>query len=251
MSDEQQQGYEELEAEAAETKRLEELELEELRAREAGEEATYEEMGQNLEAQDIEYANRLATVQESNSISKLARDLYDRGMAFSSPSMFKWGVIFSLAVVNDAVDLLDLTGIGAILSWIISLGLTALILLIIWFTDGGLKGAQEYASNVKGTVEQVQYIESNVKKLTEGVAGRLKKIPGFKNIKVRETARKSPLARALMGSAAESIPFLGAVNLITVWVFFAYLAEKHAYKIARDTAEETYAQISGTASEMV
>ncbi|MDP3697908.1 MAG: hypothetical protein Q8R55_07975 [Candidatus Taylorbacteria bacterium] len=224
------------------------------------EEVLEEEQAQEFEeAQEIDRMNQLdaARQEEASSIQQLATRLLQQGMAFSSPSMFKWGILLSLALVNDVVDILDVTGIGAVLSWVISMALTSIILLIIWFTDGGMKAAQEYASSVGDAAQQAQIasrvhqIGIEVQSMAEKTAGALKRVPGFKNIKVRSTPRKNPLARALLGSAIESIPFLGAINLITVWVFLAYLAEKHAYKSARASAEDTYTQLSSQATEMV
>lgn len=214
---------------------------------------------EEAEFEEAENANRLdaARQEEAFSIQQLAAQLLQRGMAFSSPSMFKWGILLSLALVNDVVDLLDLTGVGAILSWTISMALTATILLIIWFTDGGIKAAQEYATNVGDEAQQAQLtsqvrqIGSEIQGIAEKTAGVLKRVPGFKNIKIRATPRKNPLARALVGSAIESIPFLGAINLITIWLFLAYLAEKQAYRSARESAEDAYAQLSSQAAEMV
>ncbi len=230
----------------------------ELAVREAMEEEQAQQFDESAQIEEeINYANQLAAQQEAGSTLNLAKDLYDQGMAFGGPSMLKWGIILCLAIVNDVIDLLALTGFLEILSWLISLGLTAIILLLIWFTDGGIKGAQEYVKKAQGTALEAQFkaqteqIESRVRNLAEGTADKLKKIPGLKKIGIRGTPRKNPLARALLGSALESVPFLGAVNLITVWVFFAYLAEKHAYRIARETAEEAYQQTSATATEMI
>ena len=226
----------------------------------AAEEVVEEEQTQEFEeAEEVDRMNQLETArqEEAFSIQQLAAQLLQQGMAFSSPSMFKWGILLSLAMLNDVVDILDVTGIGAILSWVISMALTAIILLIIWFTDGGMKAAQEYASSVGDEAQQAQIasqvhqIGREVQSVAEKTAGVLKRVPGFKNIKVRSAPRKNPLARALLGSAIESIPFLGAINLITVWVFLAYLAEKHAYKSARESAEDAYAQLSRQATEMV
>ena len=238
------------------------LRTEMIRQELATQEVAEEEQAQRFDEsaqieEEISYANQLAAQQEADSTLKLARDLYDRGMAFGSPSMLKWGIIFCLAIVNDVIDLLALTGFLEILSWLISLGLTAIILLIIWFTDGGMKGAQEYMKKAQGTALEAQFrvqaeqIESRMQNLAKGTADKLKKIPGFEKIGVRDTPRKNPLARALMGSTVESVPFLGAVNLITVWVFFSYLAERHAYRTAREAAEDAYQQTSATAIEMV
>ncbi len=198
-------------------------------------------------------ANLLAQLRQE------AENIEVKGQSYGSPSMVKWGSLFTLGVVNDVVDVLTLTGFLEIFVWLVSLGLTALILLIIWFTDGNLKKAQNFAESVEKSTEEVQagfasqvsQIESRVKGLAEGATGRLKKIPGLGGIGVRDTARKNPLARAFLGSAFESIPFLGSLNLITIWLFFAYMAERHTYKIARESGKTAKQEILESAAKMI
>lgn len=222
-----------------------------------------EERAQELEEEAIlteeSEANQLDAIREAeaSSIQQQANDILQAGMSFQGPSMLKWGILLVLAITNDVIDLLALTGIGEILSWLISLGLTALILLILWMSDGEFKRAQRYVTDISDIAQQTQMaaqateIREGVGRLTKGVAEKLKKIPGLKNIGIRETPRKNPLARVLLGSAIESIPYIGLVNLITVWIFFGYLAERHAYKEARRAAEESYEQMLTSATEMV
>lgn len=235
--------------------RQDELNAEQIAAESEAEEM--EEMA--LAEEEAEEANQLAAIREAEaeSIQGQANQILTQGMGFQSPSSIKWGILFGLAILNDIIDLLALTGVGEILSWLISLGLTALVLIILWMTDGELKRAHAFAANVGDVAQQVQIssqvqqLEKNIRSGAEGVAKRLNKIPGFKNIQVRSSPRKNPLARALMGSAVESIPYIGMINLLTVWILFSYLAERSAYKEARQSAEEASSQLLTSASELV
>ena len=237
-----------------------EAEQQEITAREIVLESEAQEMEElALAEQEAEEANQLASIRESEaeSIQQQANQILTQGMGFQNPSSLKWGILFGLAILNDIIDLLALTGVGEILSWMISLGLTALILIILWMTDGELKRAHAFASSVGDIAQQsqissqVQQLESNIRSGAEGIAKRLNKIPGFKNIKVRSSPRKNPLARALMGSAVESIPYIGMINLITVWILFSYLAERSAFKEAQQSAEDVSNQLLTSASELV
>lgn len=225
----------------------------ELKSAEFEEENYTQQLAEEEFEQETITANLLARLRQE------AESVETRSASLGSPSMVKWGSLFTLGIVNDVIDLLTLTGFLEIFVWLVSLGLTALILLIIWLTDGNLKKAQNFAESVKKSTEevragfasQVSRIESRVKNLAEGTAGRLKKIPGLGGIGIRDTARKNPLARAFLGSAFESIPFLGSLNLITAWLFFAYMAERHAFKMARESGETSKQEILESAAGVV
>jgi len=200
---------------------------------------------QQLESEEVDEEEANGD-QEADYAAELNRERSDtepqepsantQGLSFANPPTFKWGILLLLAIVNDGIDLLTLTGALETFVWLISMGLTSIILLTVWFTDGTLKQAQEYVSNANQSQQaqlasQAQQVVGEVRGFAEGISGK------FKQGGVRKVAKKNPLARVALGSFFESIPFLGALNLITVWVFMGYLAEKHAYKSAQEAQE--------------
>lgn len=227
------------------------MDEEELQRQEEEEIAAQEEQEEWEEMQ----ANQLAEAQFA--LRKQAESITAIGASIGSPSMTKWGIIFFLALVNDVIDILTFTGIGEILAWSVSIFLTALILLIMWFSDGPMKNAHEFASKIGDEANQAQLaiqvntLQDNIKDRAGSIAKTLNKIPGFRNVKVGSSPRKNPLSRLLWGSAFESLPFLGALNFITVWAVLAYLAEKHAFDVAKQSADEASQQVLANAQQML
>lgn len=208
-----------------------------------------EEESENIELEQARLAEESADQQEAEAILQA-------GYEFGNPSMLKWGVIFILAFLNDGVDLLDLTGVLAILAWFISLGLTATILGILWFSDAKVKRANHFLANLNqpqvaqtGRAELRSELSRKWKQGSKSLAQKrsaLQEHPYRMNIKdsVAGILRGgNPMTLTLIGSAVESVPYVDLINLVIVWVLVAYLQERKVYINARKAAEMRYSQL--------
>lgn len=249
-TDEEQKGYEELETET--TRRLEQEQVEqEIQAQ--------EEEGLLAEAQEEEVeANELqqARVIEISANQAEAEQILETGLSFGRPSMIKWYIIFVLAGLNDVIDLLDLTGVLAILSWTVSLGLTASIIGILWFSDTKVKRANKFITDLnqpqidqtgraglrtelsrkwtggsESLAQKRQFLRDNPEKMSIG-----------SNVS-RVLKGGNPMTSTLIGSAIETIPYVDLLNLVIVWAIVAFLQERRVFVNARKAAEERYEQL--------
>lgn len=193
----------------------EEPEPQELAFQEAQEEAAF---------QEADYANQLASEQEQevNAINIL----HEEGKSFGSrPSFIKYFVLFfMLAVPNDAIDALELTGLLEILAWFVSFFLSISSILIFWFFDHEQKRAQAY---LKKTEEFQKTLAHTARTVL-----RVAKL--FRHTKVA----RNPIFKIIIGAVAELIPFLSIFPWSSISVFLAYLDERKAYKNAKETGEE-------------
>ncbi len=114
-----------------------EPEREELAVKEVPEELGQEQVQQlqeqnSLEAREVE-ANQLAAEQDQYRLRRGADESPEQ------PSYFVDIIVVSIGFVNDGIDALELTGILGILTWLISLLLSAINLLIIFFSNRAVK----------------------------------------------------------------------------------------------------------------
>lgn len=202
-----------------------------------------------MENEDI--ATQLAAEQDFN----LARQQFDQavteGQQYSRPSFLKYGFLFAVAGVVDIVDAADATGIGIIVSKIVSIGGTAIIYLTLWLANGKVKRAHEYGENLEASVAAFSSQAARIDRTALRGAKALGKIPGMKGvsrgarlarIKIKKFARKNPLTKILMGGAINLVPFVAIINLMVFWIYSSYRDEKNTYRQAREAAEETIEQ---------
>lgn len=208
-----------------------------------------EEEFKNIELEQARLAEESTNQQEADAILQT-------GYEFGSPSMLRWGVIFILALLNDGVDLLDLTGVLAILAWFISLGLSATILGILWFSDAKVKRANHFLADLNqpqvaqtGRAGLRSELSRKWKQGSKSLAQKRlapQEHPDRMNIKGSVTGilrGGNPMTLTLIGSAVESVPYVDLINLIIVWVLVAYLQERKVYINARKAAEMRYSQL--------
>jgi len=157
---------------------------------------------------------------------------------FHRPSTVKWAVILTLGIVNDLIDILTLTGFLEVLVWVISLILTASILLIIWLMDGRVKKANGFLAEL-GEPEIEQQGRAGLKQEIKMKWKGGRQYLGTKRTAVRAKS-KNPITKTLFGSVVESVPFIGSINLVSVWILFSYFDEVKIFKQARKKAEEEY-----------
>jgi len=184
------------------------------------------------ESEEIGYANQLALAQEQNQQLE-TKQLYEEERSLVGPSIFKYSLILLLfAIPNDVIDVIDFTGIGMILSWLISAFLSLTTLFLMWFTDSELKRVRNHMAN------RSKYSQALTRTMTK-VATKLTKF-----------APKNPLAKIIAGTVLEMIPIISILPWSTISVFLAYADERKTYKEAVTGLEDT-SQTSEISPEMV
>lgn len=203
---------------------------------------------QNNEEDRVELAQEIAAEQEIYRAQKELEALRVEGQTFSHPSYFKYGLLFFIAIIVDIVDFVQFTGIGYVISVIVSLLGTAIILLTLWITDAQQKRAVNYSSNLEVRITAIQARISQATRMALKTSRMLRKVPGMRRVaraiprtlvRIRRFARKNPLTKVFIGGIANLIPIFGALNLMVIWIYLAYRDEKKTYTQAREASEET------------
>ncbi|HXK40818.1 MAG TPA: hypothetical protein VJ046_01825 [Candidatus Paceibacterota bacterium] len=216
-------------------------------------------------AEEERYATELAAEQELYAAQAEAAELYNQGQEFRRPSLFKYSILASFASIVDLIDLIDLTGVGAILGRMISFVVSAIIILIFWFTNTKQKRADEYVENVQKNMEVIAERIANAERNIVRVARLSRKVPGAKQlyrklhlrtirrarVALRGLAKntKNPIVRSAAAGTLNLVPFLALVPWMLVGIWLSYRAEKESYKNAQEASgsvlEET--EEAGTA----
>lgn len=212
-----------------------------------------EEESEEAEEQE-EMANELATQQELSAMQTQIGEIYETGKSFGRPSFIKYFVFFSIAILNDGVDLLELTGVFSILAWFISFFLSFLLIFLFWFTNTKQVNAREHMHNLENIVKVFQKNIAHISRISVRTARQLKYVPGMsraaKKVTTITKAVGSPLNKLIGGSFLEMVPFLSIFPWSTISVFLSYLDEKRIYINALEASEDAHSQLSQSISEM-
>ena len=204
-----------------------------------------------LETTEEDVADQLAAESEFNSANQQFNNLIEEGQQFGSPSFLKYGFLFAVAGVVDIVDVADATGIGIIISQIVSIGGTAVIYLTLWLTNGKFKKAHQYGEDLEASVATFRTQVARIDQMSLRGAKAIGKIPRLKGvsrgarlarIQIKKFARKNPLAKILIGGAVNLVPFVAIINLMVFWIYLSYRDEKNAFRQAKEASEETSQQ---------
>ena len=199
------------------------------------------------------YATELAAEQELYAAQAEAAELHSQGQEFRHPSYFKYFVILGpLAAIIDLIDLVDLTGFGAIVGRTISFIVSAVIILIFWFTNTKQKRADEYVDNIQKNMEVIADRIANAERNIVRVARLSRKVPGAKQlyrklhlrtirrarVALRRVAKstKNPIVRSAVAGTLNLVPFLALVPWMLVGIWLSYRAEKESYKNAQEAS---------------
>lgn len=201
------------------------------------------------ENEDI--ATELIAEQDFNLAAQQFDKAIEESRQYNRPSFLKYGFLFAVAGVMDIVDIADITGVGIIISKIVSIGGTTLIYLVLWLTNGKMRRAQAYGENLEASVLALQSQVTRSTQFALRASKTIGRIPGMKGVarqiprtlvKIRRIARKNPLTKILVGGAVNLIPFVAIVNLMVFWIYLSYRDEKNIYRQAREAAEEVIEQ---------
>ena len=181
-----------------------------------------------------DWSDQLTAKQDFNLASQQFNQIIAEGQQYGNPSWLKYGPLFAIAGLIDLTDLLDFTGIGIIISKIVSFGGTAIIYGILWLTNGKIKKAGEYGKNLEASMASFQ---SKVKRTSQVIG----KIPGLNKI-----TSKNPALKILAGGGINLIPWVGTLNPMLLWVYAIYRDEKNTYRQAQEAALEAAQQFEAT-----
>lgn len=182
----------------------------------------------------IERERELANLQHES------EDLYEEGMEYKKPSKVKYGILYAMAIFVDGINLVSLTGIGAIFSVLASFIVSFLMFLIFWFTNTKQKRADEYSHKVSVFLENMPKNIAHLERRAVRVgkfAGKLKPVqkPATKTFVALE---KSPLSKFVASAVANLIPFLDILPWMILGVWLSYRNEKASYVNARKAVTE-------------
>ncbi len=190
-------------------------------------------MPTDIEIQETEtenqYAQDLYAQQAEQQMASELQEVVEEGKSYRSPSKFKYSVLFTLAVIVDAVDFLELTGIGWFVAKIVSIIGTAIIVLIFFFTGTKQKNAQEYKKKL------TDFLENSARNIahTERMALRLANWGKY----TKYVSSFAAEAIGIIAGAINLIPGIDLVPWMTVGVYLSYRDEKNTLNNARETAE--------------
>lgn len=192
-------------------------------------------------------AIQLGAEQGLNQTRQRVAQMLEEGKSFRSPSKLKYLFLFGIGGLVDLVDFADLTGIGILLSKIVSLGGTTIIYFTFWLTNGQTKRAEVYSDDALSALVAWQQSVSQYSQLAMRTSKMLRQAPGLRGVarsipramvKVRRIARRNPITKILVGGAINLIPWLAIVNLMVFWIYLSYRDEKRTFKEARDLSEQ-------------
>lgn len=169
--------------------------------------------------------------------------LIEQGSNYKHPSYLKYGVLLGFSSLIDIVDLLDLTGVGAIVGRLFSLFVSAILLYIYWLTNTKQIKAKEYVQDLASKVEDVEKYMAKASRLYSKISNNKISGPGIYNKIARSRGKtviisKSPGTKIVAGSVANLVPFVAVVPWTMLGVIFSYLDEKKIIANARIEAEK-------------
>lgn len=194
-------------------------------------------MANEIESEDLalqeEYAQELYAQQAEQQLTGELQDVVAEGKSYQSPSKFKYGILFTLAIIVDACDFLELTGVGWFIAKVISIIGTGLIVLIFFFTGTKQKKAKDYHKKLQ------DFVQSSIKNIAhaERIAirigtwsQRLGKYTGY-------ISRYAPEVIELGAGLFNLIPGWDLIPWMVVGVYLSYRDEKNTLNSARESAE--------------
>lgn len=153
------------------------------------------------------------------------QNVVEEGKSYKSPSHFKYGILFALAVIVDIIDFAELTGIGWFIAKIVSVLATVIILAIFLTTGGRQKSASQYRKKLE------DYINTAIKNVAhaERMIMRAGKI-------ARYLPFLSGVVKFILAALANLFPILDLFPWMVIGVWLSYRDEKNTYNNARETA---------------
>ena len=230
----------------------------------AGNPTSDEVAGDEALAEEEQNAVELEADQELYAAQSAAVELHNQGQEFRHPSYFKYlAILAPFAAIVDIIDLGDLSGLGLLLTKVISFTSSSAIILIFWFTNTKQKRANEYVENVEKNIEVITQRIANAERQTVRVARLSRRVPGARQMyrklhlrtirRARVTLRKvakntkNPIIRYAAAGTLNLVPFLALIPWQLLGIYLSYRAENESYKNARDASGSVLEAIGETA----
>ena len=172
------------------------------------------------------------------------------------PSGFKYFCLYSLAIIGDLVDYAQLTGVGLILTW----GVTLIISPILFFSGLGVnkrvKLMREFQENIQTNIAHIarlvqtytrRYVMAIRMSRKIGVLRRPVRKAALKVARVRKIVLRNPATKNTMAIIADLIPILSLLPWRTIGV---YLMKKDEMRTFLETQEVLPEYMEVKASEI-
>ncbi|HEY4506616.1 MAG TPA: hypothetical protein VJH71_00395 [Candidatus Paceibacterota bacterium] len=136
------------------------------------------------------------------------------------PSGLFYGAMFSLSIIGDIIDIADVTGVGAILSFIVDLIISVFMILTGRIAKSKTDSMQDFKNSVADKMEQVERKISAYRNAYAGVLRASRKIGPLRKpvrkmalqfSRFRKSVVRSPFSRTILAVVADLVPFLGLV----------------------------------------
>lgn len=194
-------------------------------------------------------ANELIADQEIYAAEQDLATLAAQGQQFGKPSLLKYFFLGSVAIVQDLVDVLDVSGIGAIVAFGVSLICGAIIIVTCYVTNTRYKKAQQYNDEVFQLFPLIQERINYALRLTARAARYGRKIKSLRPVvrrglrvinRAKRWVKRNPLTKVIFLNVLDFIPFIGIVPFSTISIMLAYRDERAAFQKARELSQSIF-----------
>src|SRR3989344_3243483 len=147
---------------------------------------------------NADYTIELAQVRNLERAYGALENLRSEGQSFGHPSYLKYAALIILALANDGVDALQLTGVLSFISWTVSAALGAVIVLIYWLTDTPHKKANNFVESLGTRLGEIEKGIARAAIITKKTGVRL---GSQKLIRLgTKLSGKNPIIKAIIGA---------------------------------------------------
>lgn len=173
------------------------------------------------------------------------------------PSLFKYTILFGLAIFADAVDFVavDLVGPLWLLAAMVSVFITIMIFVISWITNTRYNDASRYNREIVDYIEETRNniahatrVALRVARISRAVGRRIPRVARVTSrmsrtitrslVKIRRVARRNPLTKILVSAGLNVVPILSFIPWMTVGIFLSYWDERTTYNNVQQYGEE-------------
>ncbi|HAU07615.1 MAG: hypothetical protein UW46_C0002G0040 [Candidatus Yanofskybacteria bacterium GW2011_GWF1_44_227] len=199
---------------------------------------------------------RLAT--DLSEINHEVAQIKEEGHSFGKPSKIKYGILFLLATIVDALDLLALTGVGYFIAAVISITLSLIMLWIFWLTNTKQNDAKKYQQKLAVFLKNLEKNMAHIERRTVQISRIAHKLSRNKTVRkiggkgvakigrqtarIYKAARSSPLSKFIAASCANLVPALGLLPWQIIGTYLSYRDESEALKDAAKAADEAFGE---------
>ena len=188
---------------------------------------------------DLAYAR--AQQKETGEIKDIAKK------TVRPPSGGTYAFLYGLAILGDLIDLLDLTGIGALISFIVDLFIGAILFFTGRAARDRMRSMNEFQDSLHGHIERLEkkivaYRNAYARILRVSRKVKILRKPvrklALKLSRLRKSVVRSPLGRTMAAAGLDLVPFLGLVPWRTWSIYMLRRDEMRAFEEAQSMLPE-------------